>query len=292
MTLTGFAEKSTSRLRPFAQRQAILGLIGLTLGGIVPVATAQAATEPAASSTATPAQGHRVRNIVLVHGAWADGSGWKGVYDILCKDGFNVSIVQEPETSFQDDVTATKRVLALQEGPTILVAHSYGGSVITEAGTDPSVVGLVYVAAHMPDAGESEAGDGKRFPSDLSKSNAIKKTADDFDYLDPAQYREYFAADLTAAQAAFGAHSQVLIADANFHAVITTPAWRGKPSWMVVAGKDRTINPDLGRWYADRAGSHKVEVAGASHSVYVSRPKEVAAVIEEAASQAGQKTSE
>ena len=229
---------------------------------------------------------HRVRNIVLVHGAWADGSGWRGVYDILVKDGYTVSVVQEPETSFQEDVAATKRVLALQDGPSILVAHSYGGSVITEAGTDPSVAGLVYVAAHMPDAGESEADDGKRFPSDISKSTAIKKTADGFDYLDPAQFCEYFAADLPAEQAAFMAHSQVLINDANFHAVITTPAWRSKASWMLVAGKDRTINPDLERWYAERAKSHKVEVAGASHSVYVSRPKEVAALIEEAASQA------
>src|ERR1700677_432578 len=106
-------------------------------------------------------QEHRVRNIVLVHGAWADGSGWKGVYDILVKDGYKVSIVQEPETSFQEDVTATKRVLTQQDGPCILVAHSYGGSVITQAGTDPSVVGLVYITARMPDAGESEAGDGK-----------------------------------------------------------------------------------------------------------------------------------
>src|SRR5256714_15006152 len=121
---------------------------------------------------------HGVRNIVLVHGAWADGSGWKGVYDILVKDGYNVSIVQEPETSFKEDVAATKRILAQQDGPCILVAHSYGGAVITEAGTDPSVVGLVYIAAHMPDAGENEADDGKRFPSDLSKSTAIKKSAD------------------------------------------------------------------------------------------------------------------
>jgi len=227
---------------------------------------------------------HRVRNIVLVHGAWADGSGWKGVYDILVKDGFNVSIVQEPETSFQEDVAATKRVLALQDGPCILVAHSYGGSVITEAGPDPSVVGLVYVAAHMPDAGESEAAGGKRFPSDLSKSTAIKKTADGFDYLDPAQFQEYFAADVPAGQAAFMARSQVWINDANFKAVITTAAWRSKPTWMLVAGHDRTINPDLERWYAARANSHKIEVSGASHSVYVSRPMEVAAVIEEAAS--------
>jgi pimeloyl-ACP methyl ester carboxylesterase len=226
---------------------------------------------------------HRVRNIVLVHGAWADGSGWKGVYDILVKDGYNVSIVQEPETSFQDDVTAVKRILALQDGPSILVGHSYGGAVITEAGMDSSVYGLVYVAAHMPDAGENEADDGKRFPSDLSKSGAIKKTADGFTYLDPAQFHEYFAADLSAEQAAFMARSQVLNLADNFKAVITAAAWRSKPSWMVVAGADRTINPDLERWYATRANSHKVEVAGASHSVYVSRPKEVAAVIEEAA---------
>src|SRR5271157_3427151 len=238
---------------------------------------------------ALPAQkkeGYRVRNIVLVHGAWADGSGWKGVYDILVKDGYNVSLVQEPETSFQEDVAATKRTLALQDGSCILVAHSYGGAVITEAGTDPSVVGLVYIAAHMPDSGENESDDGKRFPSDLSKSAAIKKTADGFTYLDPAQFHEYFAADLSAEQASFMARSQVLNFADNFKAVITVPAWRSKPSWMLVAGSDRTINPDLERWYAARANSHKVELAGASHSVYISRAKEVAAVIEEAASHA------
>jgi pimeloyl-ACP methyl ester carboxylesterase len=229
---------------------------------------------------------HSVRNIVLVHGAWADGSGWKGVYDILAKDGYNVSIVQEPETSFQEDVTAVKRVLALQDGPCILAAHSYGGAVITEAGTDPSVAGLVYIAAHMPDAGENEADDGKRFPSDLSKSGAIKKTADGFTYLDPAQFHEYFAADLPAEQASFMARSQVLNKADNFKGVITTAAWKTKPSWMLVAAADRTINPDLERWYATRANSHKVEVAGASHSVYVSHPKEVAALIKEAASHA------
>ncbi len=227
---------------------------------------------------------HPIRNIVLVHGAWADGSGWKGVYDILVKDSYKVSIVQEPETSFKEDAAATKRILALQDGPCILVAHSYGGAVITEAGTDPSVAGLVYIAAHMPDAGESETDDGKRFPSDLSKSTAIKKTADGFTYLDPAQFHEYFAADLSAEQAAFMARSQVFNAADNFKAVIETAAWRNKPSWMLVATKDRTINPDLERWYVERARSHKVEISGASHAVYVSRPKEVAAIIEEAAS--------
>jgi pimeloyl-ACP methyl ester carboxylesterase len=138
----------------------------------------------------------------------------------------------------------------------------------------------------MPDAGENEADDGKRFPSDLTKSGAITKTADGFTYLDPAQFHEYFAADLPAEQAAFMARSQVLNLAENFKAVITTAAWRSKPSWMLVAGADRTINPDLERWYATRANSKKVEVAGASHSVYVSHPKEVAALIEEAASHA------
>jgi pimeloyl-ACP methyl ester carboxylesterase len=149
---------------------------------------------------------------------------------------------------------------------------------------DPSVVGLVYIAAHMPDAGENEADEGKRFPSDLSKSTAIQKTADGFTYLDPAQFHQFFAADLSAEQAAFMARSQVLNFADNFKAVITIAAWRSKPSWVLVAAADRTINPDLERWYATRANSHKVEVSGASHAVYVFRPKEVAALIEEAAS--------
>jgi pimeloyl-ACP methyl ester carboxylesterase len=227
-----------------------------------------------------------VRDIVLVHGAWADGSGWKGVYDILVKDGYKVTIVQEPETSFKEDVAATKRVIAQQDGPCVVVAHSYGGAVITEAANDPKVTALVYIAAHMPDAGESEAEDGKRFPSDLSKSTAIKTTSDGFTYLDPEQFHEYFAADLPAELADFMARSQVLNFADNFKAVITEAAWRKKPSWMLVATKDRTINPDLERWYAARAKSHKVEVTGASHAVYVCRPKEVAALIEEAASHA------
>jgi pimeloyl-ACP methyl ester carboxylesterase len=205
-----------------------------------------------------------VRNIVLVHGAWAEGSGWKGVYDILGKDGYKVSIVQEPETSFKEDVAATKRVIAQQDGPCVVVAHSYGGSVITEASNDPKIVALVYVAAHMPDAGESEADDAKRFPNDLSKSNAMKQTPDGFTYLDPSQFREFFAADVSAEQAAFMSRSQVLNCADNFKVVITATAWRNKPIWMLVATKDRTINPDLERWYAARANSHQVEVSGAS----------------------------
>jgi len=228
----------------------------------------------------------RVRNIVLVHGAWVDGSGWKCVYDILTRDGYVVTVVQLPLTSFKDDVAATKRILTLQDGPTILVAHSYGGSVITEAGGGPPVVGLVYIAAHMPDAGESEGGDGKRFPSDLSKSTAVKTTADGFTYLDPAQFHEYFAADLPVAQSAFEAHSQVPAAAANFTSVITKPAWRALPSAMLVPTRDRVINPELERWYAARAKSLTVEVDGASHSVYESRPRDVAALIERAAARA------
>jgi pimeloyl-ACP methyl ester carboxylesterase len=229
------------------------------------------------------AQNSPVKNVVLVHGAWADASGWKAVYDILTKDGYNVSMVQEPETTFKEDVAATKRVLALQNGPSILVAHSYGGAVITEAGADPSVVGLVYIAAHMPDVGESESEDGKRFPSDLAKSGAIKKTPDGFTYIDPARFHELFAADIPADQAAFMSRSQVFNLADNFSAIITNAAWRTKPSWMLVAGSDRTINPELERGYAARAKSHKVEVPGASHVVYISHPKEVAALIEQAA---------
>jgi pimeloyl-ACP methyl ester carboxylesterase len=168
-------------------------------------------------------------------------------------------------------------------GRAFLSLTAYGGSVITEAGTDPSVAGLVYVAAHMPDAGENEADDGSRFPSDLSKFGAIKKTADGFTFLDPTQFHEFFAADLSPEQSAFMARWQVFNAALNFKAVITTPAWRVKPSWMVVAGADRTINPDLERWYAKRAHSHLVEVPGASHCVFISHPREVADVIESAA---------
>ena len=130
------------------------------------------------------AQNTSVTNIVLAHGAWVDGSGWKPVYEILVRDGYTVSVVQEPLTSFSEDVAATRRIIDQQSGPSILVGHSYGGSVITEAGTDGHVAGLVYVAAHMPDAGESEASDGKRYPSDLAKSTFIKKTPDNFNYLE------------------------------------------------------------------------------------------------------------
>jgi pimeloyl-ACP methyl ester carboxylesterase len=232
-------------------------------------------------------QENRVRNIVLVHGAWVDASGWKPVYDILTKDGYNVSMVQIPETSFHDDVAATQRILSLQNGPCILVGHSYGGSVITEAGIDSHVVGLVYVAAHAPDVGEDEGALGKKTPSVLAKTEgAIKKTADGFTYLNPADFPDLFAPDLPREQAVFESRSQVFAAAVVFSTPLTAAAWKTKPSWAIVPLADKIINPDLEKWYYARAHSHTIEIPGASHSVYESHPKQVAAQIEEAAAHA------
>jgi pimeloyl-ACP methyl ester carboxylesterase len=236
------------------------------------------------ASMAVPASAETLKNIVLVHGAWVDASGWKPVYEILTKDGFSVTMVQEPETSFPDDVAATKRILDLQDGPTLLVGHSYGGSIITEAGIHPNVVGLVYVAAHAPDIGEDEGVLGKKTPSILTKTEgAIKKTPDEFTYLNPADFLKLFAADLPRDRAEFAARSQVLAAAKVFSTPLTAAAWKSKPSWGIIAGDDKIINPDLERWYYNRAKSHIIEIKGASHSVYESHPREVAAVIAEAA---------
>jgi pimeloyl-ACP methyl ester carboxylesterase len=224
-----------------------------------------------------------IKNIVLVHGAFVDGSGWKPVYEILVKAGYQVSIVQQPLNSFKNDVAAVKRVIALTNGPCILVAHSYGGAIITEAGNDPKVAGLVYIAAHAPAAGESEGENGKHYPSAY---RSLIKGADGFDYIDPRWFPADFAADLPKKQAEFMAYSQMPAADEVFHAIIQNPAWKVKPSWYMVAKSDRIINPDLERMYAKRAGSHTVEITGASHSVFESHPKEVAALIIEAAANA------
>jgi pimeloyl-ACP methyl ester carboxylesterase len=232
----------------------------------------------------TPTLAAPVTNIVLVHGAWVDGSGWKPVYEILTTDGYHVSVVQEPLTSLEDDVASTKRILDLQKGPCILVGHSYGGSIITEAGIHPNVVGLVYVAAHAADVGEDEGALGKRMPSATQKQKgAVKETDDGFTFLDPADFYKDFAADLPREQAEFESRSQILTAAKVFSAPITAAAWKTKPSWAIVAGADRIINPDLDRWYYTRAHSHTIVLEGASHSVYESHPKEVAAFIEEAA---------
>jgi pimeloyl-ACP methyl ester carboxylesterase len=175
-------------------------------------------------------------------------------------------------------------VLDLQDGPTLLVGHSYGGSIITEAGVHPNVVGLVYVAANAPDVGEDEAALGKKTPSILAKTEgAIRKTPDDFTYLNPAEFPKLFAPDLPRERAEFVARSQVLAAARVFSTPLTAAAWKTKPSWGIVAESDKIINPDLERWYYARAKSRTVEIKGASHSVYESHPKEVAAVITDAA---------
>ncbi|OOQ57211.1 hydrolase [Mucilaginibacter pedocola] len=227
----------------------------------------------------TIAQLPPVKNIVLVHGAFVDGSGWRPVFDILTKKGYKVSVVQQPLTSYEADLQAVKRVIDAQDGPCVLVAHSYGGAIITEAGNDPKVTALVYIAAHAPDAGENEADNGKKFPAAYK---SLQKGADGKDNIAPESFAADFAADLPAVDANFTAHAQMPITDSVFHHVIVNPAWKTKPSWYMVAGADRIINPDLERMYAKRANSVTVEVAGASHSIYQSRPKEVSALIEKA----------
>lgn len=236
---------------------------------------------------ARPASPAPIHNIVLVHGAFVDGSGWRPVYDILKHDGYAVTIVQEPLTGLADDVAATRRVLDQQDGPAILVGHSYGGAIITEAGNDAHVAGLVYIAAHAPDTGETESGNGKRYPA--IGRDAITKTSDGYTYIDPARFHAEFAADLPAAESDFEAHAQGITAASVFTTPIADPAWKTKPVWYMVAKADHIISPDLERMYAARAHSRKtVEIAGASHSVYRSHPKEVARLIEEAAAGATQ----
>ncbi|MEI9885196.1 MAG: alpha/beta hydrolase [Rhizomicrobium sp.] len=234
----------------------------------------------ATAASGAPRPAGAVKNIVLVHGAFADGSGWKAVSDILTKDGYNVSIVQPPETSLEDDVAATNRALNALDGPAVLVGHSYGGVIITEAGNNAHVKTLVYVAAFQPDAGESFASLIAKIPP---ASKAIKPTPDGFLYVDPALFHADFAADLPAAQAAFMARSQVLPAAKIAGTLVTSPAWKTKPSYAVVATQDRTINPDLERFMYKRSNATTIELR-ASHCVYVSQPRAVAALIEKAAS--------
>ncbi len=223
-----------------------------------------------------------VKNIVLVHGYFADGSGWQAVAKILTRDGYKVSVVQEPETSFDEDVKATTRVIDAQDGPSILVGHSYGGAVVTEAGNDDKVAGLVYVAAFQPDTGESPLDLTKKMPP---ATKAIKATADGHLYFDEAMFHADFAADVPAAEAKFMAISQVTPAAQSFGVPITHAAWRTKPSWAVVATADRAIHPDLERFMTKRAGSTTIEV-NSSHVAYISHPAQVAKLIEQAATQA------
>jgi pimeloyl-ACP methyl ester carboxylesterase len=222
-----------------------------------------------------------VKNIVLVHGGFVDGSGWRGVYDLLKKDGFNVSIVQNPTTSLADDVAVTKRTLAAQNGPAILVGHSYGGVVVTEAGNDAKVAGLVYIAAFAPDKGESVSALIKN-PPPGAPVPPIMPPQDGYLFLDRAKFRESFAADVAPDAAAFMADSQVPWGLEALNGAVTEPAWRTKPSWYLVSTEDKMIPPDAQRAMSKRAGSTVVEAKG-SHAVYVSQPQAVASIIAKAA---------
>jgi pimeloyl-ACP methyl ester carboxylesterase len=222
-----------------------------------------------------------MNNIVLVHGGFVDGSGWEGVYRSLKKKGYNVSIVQNPTLSLADDVAVTKRTLASQDGPVILVGHSYGGAVITEAGNDPKVVGLVYITAFAPDKGESVAALIKN-PVPGAPVPPILPPQDGYLFLDRAKFAASFAADVDAEKAAFMADSQVPWGVEALSGKISEPAWKTKPSWYLIVTDDKMIPPDAQRFMSRRAGSTVAEVKG-SHAIYVSQPKAVAALVEQAA---------
>jgi len=222
-----------------------------------------------------------MNNIVLVHGGFVDGAGWEGVYRSLKKDGYNVSIVQNPTLSLDGDVATTKRVLASQDGPAILVGHSYGGAVITEAGNDPKVVGLVYITAFAPDKGESVATLIKNAPPGAPVP-PILPPQDGYLLLDKSKFAASFAGDVEPEKAAFMADSQVPWGVEALSGSISEPAWKSKPSWYLIATDDKMIPPDAQRFMSKRAGSTVVEVKG-SHAIYVSQPEAVAALIEQAA---------
>src|SRR5215470_5451609 len=242
---------------------------------IASVATAAALLAGAAQ--AAPAA---IKNIVLVHGGFVDGAGWRGVYDILKKDGFNVSIVQNPTISLAGDAAATKLIIDSQPGPAILVGHSYGGAVITEAGTHPKVAGLVYVTAFAPDKGKSVNSLIANPPPDAPVP-PILPPKDGYLFLDKAKFRASFAGDVEAEKAAFMADSQVPWGVTALGDEISEPAWKSKPSWYLLTTEDRMIPPPAQRFMSQRAGSTVVEVAG-SHAIYVSQPQVVAALIETA----------
>jgi pimeloyl-ACP methyl ester carboxylesterase len=221
-------------------------------------------------------------NVVLVHGGFVDGSGWQGVYDLLVKEGFSVTIVQNPTLSLDGDVAATRLILDAQDGPTVLVGHSYGGAVITEAGTHDKVAALVYVAAFAPDKGES-VNTLIANPPPGAPVPPILPPREGFLFLDRDKFHASFAADLSAEQAMFMADSQVPWGVAALSGSVTEPAWRVKPSWYLVATDDHMIPPPAQRAMSERAGSTVVEAAG-SHSIYVSQPRAVADLIKQAAS--------
>jgi pimeloyl-ACP methyl ester carboxylesterase len=229
----------------------------------------------------TAAGGDRARNIVLVHGGFVDGSGWAGVYRALKQQGFSVSVVQNPTTSLADDARATRLILAQQNGPVILVGHSYGGAVITEAGNDPIVAGLVYISAFAPDTGESVASLIKD-PPPGAPVPPILPPQDGFLFLDKAKFAASFAGDVDPELAAFMADAQVPWGVEALQGAVGQPAWKSKPSWYLLTTEDRMIPPAAQRAMSGRAESTVVEVR-ASHSVYVSQPQAVADLIAEAA---------
>jgi pimeloyl-ACP methyl ester carboxylesterase len=222
-----------------------------------------------------------VKNVLLIHGGFVDGSGWQGVYDLLKKDGYNVSIVQNPTSSLADDVAVTKRMVAAQNGPSILVGHSYGGVVVTEAGNDPKVEGLVYIAAFAPDRGESVSSLIQNPPAGAPVP-PILPPQDGFLFLARSKFHASFAADVNAETAAFMSDSQVPWGLDALNGAVSEPAWKQKPSWYLVATDDKMIPPDAQRAMSRRAGSTVVEVKG-SHAVYVSQPEAVATLIAKAA---------
>lgn len=228
-------------------------------------------------STSIFAQNKTAKNIVIVHGAFADGSGWKKVYDILVKKGYHVSIVQNPLTSLQDDVAAANRIIDKQDGPVVLVGHSWGGTVITEAGNNPKVASLVYVAAFQPDKGESTIQWAKTLPA--APENGIMAPDDKgYVYFDKAKFHDGFAGDLSKSETDFMYASQQPIVGTSFGAVITEAAWHTKPSYAIVATEDKSINPDIERNMYKRSGSKVTEVKG-SHVIFMSQPEAVAKVI-------------
>jgi pimeloyl-ACP methyl ester carboxylesterase len=221
------------------------------------------------------------RNVVLVHGGFVDGSGWQGVYDVLSRDGYNVSVVQNPTLSLQGDVAATRQIIDEQAGPVVLVGHSYGGAVITEAGSHDNVAALGYICAFAPDAGESVNSLISGFPKDAPQP-PILPPKDGLLFLDRDKFHAAFAGDVPADQAAFMADSQVPWGVEALGGMISAPAWRTKPAWYLITTEDRMIPPAAQRAMSQRAGATVTEVA-ASHSVYVSQPAAVANTIKEAA---------
>ncbi|HXQ15589.1 MAG TPA: alpha/beta hydrolase [Caulobacteraceae bacterium] len=248
---------------------------------VASVASAAALGTLATVGAAHAAPAGAIKDVVLVHGGFVDGSGWEGVYDILTKDGYKVTVVQNPTTSLPDDVAVTRRAIAAQDGPTILVGHSYGGVVITESGNDPKVKGLVYIAAFAPDTGESVASLIANPPPGAA-TPPILPPQDGFLLLDRSKFAASFAADVKPAQAAFMADSQVPWGVAALQGQVTTPAWKSRPSWYLVTADDHMIPPPAQHQMAARAGATVVETAG-SHAVYVSNPQVVADLIERAA---------